>query len=815
MREVTLASVRVYARRYVAAVVAVTLAVAFVVTTNALTSATKAGLVADLATSFRGAEVVTAGLGGVAEADRVVRAAEDAGGVAAVNALAWTPVSVGGQRIADDAQVGTIASGTATGLRWQTLVEGAYPRPGEVVVDEHEAAARGVAVGDTVTLGRGEAGLDVVVSGTVASSIGPHGASAYVTWPDFATIGETGLLQDVVARGVTVDALDGALPPRYDVQPVDDHLAAAQKEMTQGVDVIAVMLLVFAAIALFVSVLVIANTFTVLLAQRQRDFALLRCVGATRRQVLRAVRLEALLVGAASATLGLLVGTLLGHGLVAVASALFPAVPVGAVELSPVWLGGGWLLGVLVTLGASLLPARRGSRVAPLAALRPDHAVVVRSRAGRGRIALAALALWVGSALLWFSVTSHQLAPMLAGGFVSFVGVLLLGPIVVPLAIRLVGVVLGRVAGTAGRLAVANAVRNPRRTAATAASLLVGVTLITGMVVGMATIRTTVDEEMDRQYPLDLTLTGTRALADGLADDVRAIKGVDAVVPVPGATVELTGKGLDLGATTVLAPPSDLRGIVRGDPAFVHPEPGEVYLPWEAFGTTGYSPDTTVTALVDGERVRLRARVADGIGDVAVVAPRTLDGLVSSPAEPARALWIRADDGADAEDVTGALAALARATGTEAAGGFPDRAWVDLQLDVMLRAVVAMLAVGVLIAVVGVGSTLGLSVLERTREHALLRALGLTRRRLRFTLSAEAVLLAGVAGVLGAVLGTVYAWIGVEAVVGEAIGQVSLVVPWAQVVLIAVTAAVAGLVAGVLPSRRAATVSPAAGLAAD
>jgi putative ABC transport system permease protein len=134
---------------------------------------------------------------------------------------------------------------------------------------------------------------------------------------------------------------------------------------------------------------------------------------------------------------------------------------------------------------------------------------------------------------------------------------------------------------------------------------------------------------------------------------------------------------------------------------------------------------------------------------------------------------------------------------------------------VFFGAVVAMLAVGVLIAVVGVGSTLGLSVLERTREHALLRALGLTRRRLRFTLSAEAVLLAGVAGVLGATLGTVYAWIGVEAVVGQAIEEVSLVVPWAQVALVALVAALAGLLAGVLPSRRAARVSPAAGLAAD
>ena len=813
MREVTLASVRVYARRYVAAVVAVALAVAFVVTTNALTSATKAGMVADLGSSFAGAEVVTTGLGDVHAAGRTVRAAEAAGGGAAANAVVWTRASVGGTSITDDAPIGTIADDGASALRWQTLVAGDFPGPGEIVVDEHEAEARGVTIGDTVTLGTGRDTIDVVVSGTVASSTSPHGASAYVTWPDFAVFGETGWVQHVVARGISVDELDDVLPQRYVVQEVDDYLTSAQQDMTRGVDVIAIMLLVFAAVALFVAVLVISNTFTVLLAQRQRDFALLRCVGATRRQVLRAVRLEALVVGAFSATLGVLLGIGLGHGLVAGASALLESVPIGSVELSPLWLGGGWLLGVLVTRGASVLPARRGSRVAPLAALRPDHAVAVRTRAGRGRIALAALALWVGSALLWFSITSHELLPMLAGGFVSFVGVLLLGPFLVPAVIRLVGLLVGRLAGTTGRLAVANAVRNPRRTAATTASLLVGVTLITSMVVGMATVRTTVDEEMDAQYPLDLTLTGTEVLTDDVVADVEAIPGVERVARVAGATVELTSRKLDLGATTVLAPGDAIRPVVRGRPAFLAPKPGEVYLPWDAYRESGYRPGMKVTAVVDGRETVLRARVADGIGHVALVAPRTLDTLVTSTA--GRSLWLRVDDGADAEDVTGALTALARATGAEVSGGIVDRAWVDLQLDVMLGAVVAMLAVGVLIAVVGVGATLGLSVLERTREHALLRALGLTRRRLRFTLSAEAVLLAGVAGVLGAVLGTAYAWIGVEAVVGEVIEQTTLVVPWVQVALVALSAAVAGLLAGVLPSRRAARVSPAAGLAAD
>ena len=812
MRQVTLASVRVYARRYVAAVVAVTLAVAFVVATNALTSAARAGMIADLGASFEGAEVVVSGLGSTREADRVERAVAAADGRAAVNALVWTPATVDGQRVAGDAPVGTLA--TTPALRWQTLVDGAFAGPGEIVLDQHEASSRGLATGDTVTLGRGDASVDLVVSGTVRSSSGPHAAAAYVTWPDFEGFGESALLVDVVVRGVTTRTLDAALPGRFMVETVDDHVVAVQKDFTRGIDVIGVLLLVFAAVALFVAVLVIANTFTVLLAQRQRDFALLRCVGASRRQVLRAVRLEALLVGAGSATLGLLVGAGFGYGLVALAARTFDALPVGSVALSPLWLGGAWLLGVLVTVGASVLPARRGSRVAPLAALRPETAVVVRSRAGWGRIALAALALWVGVALLVHSVQEHAVVPMLAGGFVSFVGVLLLGPLLVPLAIRGVGLVVGRLGGTTGRLAVANAVRNPRRTAATAASLLVGVTLITGMVVGMATVRTTVDEEMDAQYPVDAILTDQDgALVDGLAADAAGIDGVDTVVPVAGTTAVLAGGRLDLGPTTVLAPTDAVAGAVHGRPDFLTIGPDEMYLPWDVFSDTGLSPDTTVTATVGGTTRELTVRVGDGFGSAALVAPATLEALTGS-AEP-RALWMRTAAGADAEDVTGELAALARATGTEAAGGLAGRAFVDLQLDVMLGAVLALLAVGVVIAVVGVGATLGLSVLERTREHALLRALGLTRRRLRATLSAEAVLLAGVAGLLGAMLGTVYAWVGVEAVVGAAIDDVRLVVPVGQVLLVALAAALAGLAAGVLPARRAARVSPASGLSAD
>jgi putative ABC transport system permease protein len=178
-------------------------------------------------------------------------------------------------------------------------------------------------------------------------------------------------------------------------------------------------------------------------------------------------------------------------------------------------------------------------------------------------------------------------------------------------------------------------------------------------------------------------------------------------------------------------------------------------------------------------------------------------------------VWIRASEGADAEDLRGDLAALAGAAGAALEGGYSNRAWVDLQVDVMTGAVVGLLAIAIVIALVGIANTLGLSVLERGRENALLRAMGLTRKQLRRALATEGLLLSGVATVMGVALGLVFAWIGVEVLIGTVVAEVGLTVPVLQVVAVAVVAALAGLAACVVPARKAARVAPAAGLALD
>jgi putative ABC transport system permease protein len=387
----------------------------------------------------------------------------------------------------------------------------------------------------------------------------------------------------------------------------------------------------------------------------------------------------------------------------------------------------------------------------------------------------------------------------------TFAGVLVLGPVLVPALVRAAGGLLGR--GAARRLATDNAVRNPRRTAATTASLLVGVTLTTAVLTGMASARTAVGAEMDSDHPLDLAVTGTAPLPDDLLDTVRAMPGVSQAVAVLGVRARVAG----LGELSLLEG-GDPAGIGRGDAAALMPAPGEILLPADAVGEAAL-PKDRISVTVGDRTERLTIRVGNGWGDGALVAPATLQRLSDTPVT--MALWARAADDVDADDLGAEIEALATPLDADVEYGVEARAWVDLQLDIFTGAVVGLLGIAVVIALVGIANTLGLSVLERRREHALLRALGLTRRQLRATLALEAVLLSAVAAVLGTTLGASFAWVAVQAMVQPVVDNAELVLPLGQLGLVVAVAAAAGLVAGVLPARRAARTAPAAGLALE
>ncbi|MDN4171957.1 ABC transporter permease [Nocardioides sp. SOB77] len=435
MRTVLLASLRTHARRYVAAAVAVVIGVSFVVVTSALSAATKDGLVAGVGLPYRGSDAVVSELS-AEDAALVVRRAEEAGDSAAVLGYVTQPVTASGAVVGQRVALAPIADDEA--LRWQELREGRWPTgAGEAVADLNDAKATGLAVGDRVRVGAGSRALDTEVVGLVDSPSASAGAALYLSWGDLERWSSTLWVDGVAYAGD--GAREAARGTSARVSPTDEFVQERQAEITQEVDVIAIVLLVFAAIALFVSVLVIANTFSILFAQRRRDLALLRCVGATRRQLLRSVRLEAVALGALSAGLGLVVGTLLGRALVAIARTQLAAGTMGEAAVSPRWYAAAFAVGLLVTVVAAWLPTRTVVRVSPLTALRPDTGMDLRSGAGRLRTATGLLAVAAGAGLLVVAIAGHSVGVMVAGGTLAFTGVLVLGPLVVPALVRLAG----------------------------------------------------------------------------------------------------------------------------------------------------------------------------------------------------------------------------------------------------------------------------------------------------------------------------------------------------------------------------------------
>lgn len=699
-------------------------------------------------------------------------------------------------------------------------------KPGEVAINDALADARKVGVGADIRLGRDWEGATVTarVVGVVAPGAAEDAGgmpSVYAANADLmAWSGTSGYDElDVTGDGRDNQALRDAVAAAPGGQGLTVRTAAAEtaervRQATNETATITGLLLGFAAISVLVSAIVIANTFAILVAQRVRELALLRCVGATRRQVFRSVLGEALVLSLVASAAGIALGAGV-VGVIAWASrgsrlALVGPRPDLVSILVPL------LVGVVVTVVAAVVPARRATRVAPLAALRPELAAPTGTRAGRVRIGFGLLAVAAGLAVLVLGARAHALGAAILGGAASLVGVVLLGSLVVPPLARVLGAVPARLAGLPGRLAVDNSRRNPGRAAATASALFVGVTLITLMSVGAASGAATIDRELNRHAPVDAIVSSTGELPATTYDAVthspvvaKATRGASA--PVVLAWEGAAGTERHLTATGVGA---DARAVVR-----------------YAEFVDGVAPDTVLLAtsvgVPDGAMVTLRG---DGTaaGAAASVALRAvvredgptgpvvaIDTLRRIAPNAHTVIWVRYAAGEDPIRANERLAAdLAGVPGLQVGGAAQQRAEVERLVAVVLYVVTGLLAVAVVIALVGVGNTLGLSVLERTRESGLLRALGVTRRQLRGMLGIEALTLAGVGAALGIVLGIGYGVAGAHALMGADM-PVVVAIPWARLALVAVVAIGAGWLASVVPGHRAAKVPPSAALATE
>ncbi|NKX49776.1 ABC transporter permease, partial [Arthrobacter deserti] len=521
-----LAQVRTHARRFVAVGLAVVMAVGFLTATLMVNASTEASLSNSIGAGFRGADLVVS-----AGEERELgtgdgQAVRQADGVAAVYAQRRSRVAFGTGR---EAGYGMLQDTAPPELDSLALVSGRLPAgDGEVAVDDATAAKYRLHAGSSLMLAAGSGAaaardLDgagkAVVTAIVRASKDPllmgqpqlHAAPAFAQ--RFAG-GSTYLptIQVALADGTDADAartavaaaLQAAGAGSAKVRTAEEQTKAIVATFTGGQDQLTVVLLAFALIALLVCALVVSNTFSVLVAQRTRELALLRCIGAGRGQLRRSVVVEALLVGAAASVLGVLGAVGLMAGIIAVLQRQ-PDTEFAMLAVPAHAAGAGLGAGVAMTVLASLVPARAATAVAPLAALRPAEGVRLGNRRGKVRPGTGVVLTPAGSAVLVLGALAANLLVALPGGALSFIGLLMCASLFVPPLVSATGR-LARPLGVPGRLAAINAVRNPGRTSATAAALLIGVTLDTMMMTGAQTSRAAFAAELAAEYPVDITV---------------------------------------------------------------------------------------------------------------------------------------------------------------------------------------------------------------------------------------------------------------------------------------------------------------------
>lgn len=571
------------------------------------------------------------------------------------------------------------------------------------------------------------------------------------------------------------------------------------KQYTADTGIVTGVLLTFGVIAFFVAALVISNTFSILVAQRTRQLALLRCLGASRGQTFRQVVGEAALTAALAGAVGLAAGI----GLVSLLPVFAPAMfAPGTVRPDAVSLVVPWLAGIAVTVAAAIVPARAATRVAPLAALRPMLAPRAGRPIGIARTVIGALLFVAGAGLLVVAALTHELVAGLAGGVLNFTGVLLVAPWWIPAAAGLLGRPFGR--DVVGRLAVENTRRNPRRAAATAGALLIGTTLVTMVLTGASVAQATVDAANARRYPADVMISGD--VDAGLLGKLAGTPGVAAAVRVPAVTVTLEGGKTPDYVTLMGLTPADAEAL--GWSAASDLRDDQIALSG-GFGI----PDggRAVLRTEDDRRVDVTAKLVPQ-ASLTVVTPALVNRLT---AEPQPLTMVKFAPGADSSATLGAInAALADHQNLRVASAQAEKEMMAQTFTTVLLVVLGLLAVSVLISLVGVGNTLALSVLERGRETALLRALGLDRTAVRRLLGGEALLLGAVAAVVGIALGLGYGIAGIATLMNMDAPLV-LAVPWAQLALVVAITLGCAWLASVVPAKRAAAVPPAAALAQE
>ena len=737
------------------------------------------------------------------------------------------------QLVRDDGAVADNALGATIGTSWIDdarlnpfqLAAGRAPGASlEAVVDRATVADEGWALGDSfVVLAKtGPVELTLVGEAMFGELDGIPGSTMIAT--DLATaqelFGEPGYFDSIVvakSSDVATDELavhlqSALADDQIEVITGEADTADKQAALREDLRFFDTFLLAFAYISLFVGMFIIYNTFSIVIAQRTRDLALLRAIGAGRSQVLRSVLVEATAVGLLACVAGLGLGVGMSFGLRELLAQVGVDIPSGPTVITAATVITAVTVGVVVTLVSAVAPAVRASRVAPIAALRDvsidrSHLSIARAVSGVAITAGGVLAAAAGIA----ADGEGALRMLALGAVVTVLGVFVLGPVLARPVLRVLGRPARAVSGSVGRLAQENARRNPKRTSGTAAALMVGVALVGFITIIASSTTAAVVDQVDNSFRADYVVDSGQWAEGGfspeLASELAALSEVEIVSPIRVSAVAVGDTPTQLAGldTAVFDRLYDVE-VVSGALDSVTP------------GTVAVASDKAADlGLAIGDTVSLTFARTGNVGlTVAAIFDEEIAGVGGTPwitdlttyesnvtDQYDRQLFVTAGDSIDAAT---SRAAIDEVLTSWPNGELQDQAQfkeaITSEIGSMLNLIYGLLALAVIIALIGIANTLALSVHERTRELGLLRAVGMTRRQVRTLVRWESVMIAALGTGLGLVLAFAGAWAIIRSLADEGITQV--VVPGVRIGVIVACAVVAGVLAAVAPARRAA-----------
>ncbi|MQS12517.1 ABC transporter permease [Streptomyces kaniharaensis] len=680
---------------------------------------------------------------------------------------------------------------------------------------KHEFTIAGIASFSTTNPGAALAFLDTATSQQVL--LGEQAFTSVEAFGD-GSRGDDQLKADALAK----------VGAGYQVKTAAEQKAENNKSVGSGLDFMKYAMLGFAGISLLVGGFLIINTFSMLVAQRTREIGLLRAVGGSRGQVNGSVLVEALILGVLGSTLGIGAGVGLAVGLIKLMNAVGMDLNAGDLQIGTNVPIAAYAVGILITVAAAWIPARRASRIAPIAALR-DHGTPAEARSNIVRTIIGLVLTAGGAGLLVLAAEAEKAATggqyLGLGVLLTLVGFVVLGPLLATTVVRVLGAALPALFGPSGKLAQRNATRNPRRTGATAAALMIGLALVIGASVFTSSATESTNKQIDKNVGADYTVSAGRAsLSPDILAAIKATPGLSHVTEETALKVTLTAPDGSTDRTFVAAV-----GATFADDFTIPASAGTPDTLKQGGLAVGedFAKDHHVKVgdqvAVDygkGHTQSLPVGLVIGKGNslfsgVPFVGLDTMTKAVPAADRPLpERLYVKAAAGADAAKTLTALQdSVKQYPQVEVVDKAGYKELVKGQINTLLYLIYGLLGVAIVVAVLGVVNTLALSVVERTREIGLLRAIGLSRRQLRRMIRLESVVIALFGAILGAGLGL--AWGVTAQQVLKDHGLESLSVPTGTIVVTLIASVVIGLVAALVPAFRAGRLNVLAAIATD